>query len=88
MYILSDLMLFSLSKKIQDGHHDVIIAVFLKVVQFFLKFCTNIPPGVHTHIMLFHIVQKSNMALILILSRKFVTTTPPEPQVIESWGFK
>ena len=38
----------------------------------------------------FHVYRKSNIAAIaaiLNFGRKFVRTAPPEPKVIEIWGF-
>ena len=79
-------------RKIQDGRHYIINGDFLKYGSIFLKYCTNIPPGVHTILCCFHILEKIQYGRygrhFDFFSRKYVTTTtPPEPQVIETWGF-
>ena len=89
MDALSDSNLFSFSKKIQDGHHDVIFADFSKMVQSSLNFAQISPLVCILIICCFHIDRKFNMAAIsaiLIFSRNFLPTTPPAPQVVETWG--
>ena len=88
MGVLSDFMLHSFSKKIMTPwRHNF---RFFKVVQSSWNFVKIFLLVYLLILCCFYIDWKSNMAAtaaILIFFREFVTTTFPEPQVVETWGF-